>query len=135
MDNNNNNNSIRWEKNKTILIIEKVHLLLFFSSDEFSLLFDVEHSPKRKIRLHRVNLPKKKILDASFSETHSIIIFSGNNTKTITNNYIICDFSGSLVYTWGLEHFENVFTSNIKNYNSNKYPTCVNYLRNKNIIQ
>lgn len=90
--------------------------LLCCSEDEFSLLFDVEHSPQRKIRLHKIHLPKRKILDAAFSRTHSIVVFSG-----------------SLVYTWGLDHFENAFKTNEKKHPNNKYPVCVNYLRNKNI--
>lgn len=49
----------------------------------------------------------------------------------LNNLYI----AGSLVYTWGLEHFENAFKNNSKNPNSIKYPICINYLRNKNIIQ
>lgn len=48
-----------------------------YSEEEFSLLFNVEHSRKRKIRLHKVHLPERKIVDAAFSKTHSIVVFSG----------------------------------------------------------
>lgn len=57
-----------------------------YSDEEFSLLISVEHSPKRKIRLHKVHLPQKKILDVTFSKTHSLVVFSGDKIKSIAKS-------------------------------------------------